>query len=370
MQNEASCKWIKSDGAQCKETKLVPDAPYCYRHYWQALWATTEISNNPLPTRVNWEGLFFLLLPGTIILIGLIRSPGWVLPIWLNTAYKVINNPELAQNPSTILFLLGQFASGFALIIGIWLWTVWWCDYPLRPKTRRAFLLIGVVTLICLALILLSSTIVIFAKEKQLDIGGLFSSIAYMNSSMLLILVFYSADNLKPKLIETWGFPIIAGWAITNVILSLLTIFWLQERQIEFLVINIYMAIFGIFIGYALLTQWGRNAINRFLTERVAVLADAMRPIDARILGLSLATSNNRRQALTKALDLFSNLTPLEQQELEEYIFIKRRPSIFQTILGIISIVLSAFLLEAPAQQVFIWFACDFLKFGVPLCPK
>lgn len=368
MQNEPTCNWMKADGTQCKDTKLVPDAQFCYRHYWQALWMTTEIANSPLPARVDWGGIFTGLLLPALALISLVRNPNWVLPVWINVVSEVILNPRLTLNSSTALFLLGYFAMGFGLVFGIWLLYVEFCLFPLKPRTRRIHIIVGVAILIGLTLILLSCTISSLVIEHYINISWLVASLAFLTTIINVALVFYSAYTLKPKLIDTWGFRVVAMFAITIVAIPLFVIYFFQLEQVG-LITEISCAAIGILIGYALLTNNGRAEIARYLTERAAALADAMRPVDARILGFSQATDDARRQALKKALELFSNLTPLEQQELVEYISIKRRPSILQIALGIISIILSAFLLEAPAQQAFVWFACDFLKMGVPLCP-
>jgi hypothetical protein len=184
-----------------------------------------------------------------------------------------------------------------------------------------------------------------------------------------LLLVFISADTLNPRLIEKFFLPSVGVLSL----FFLASAFWdlLQPDPIPIIgegFLTLFEGLVGIGIGLLLINEQGRYMANKFLTERTAVLADAMRPIDARLLGFTDAVFSARHKALVKALSSYSNLTPLEQEELEDYILSKRRPSIFQTIVGLVSIVLSAFLLEAPAQQAFVWFACSILKLGAPFC--
>jgi hypothetical protein len=358
-----TCYWIKADGSRCQNNKLVPDAKYCHKHYWQALWAKTKQTDVPLPIRTNWllvTGLILSLMPLAFVLI----DPNY-LPVYWNML------TSFSGSLIDIALLFNWFIAGIVFyLIVIYVLSLILCAFPLRPKVRRLQIQVNLFILSIIQLLTALTTVITFNNAEALSakLFELSSTLEQGIIVLIFVLIFLAADRSGSKLINQFAVPLVALWGlvlITSVFTSLLA-----EKHAPLIIFTqLGFGALGIISGYVALNYRGRYFLSKLFTNIAASLADALSPGDARLLGFTQTTPGVRQKALRKALASYSNLTAIEQEELEDYILAKRRPSIFQTIVGLLSIVLSAFLLEAPAQQAFAWLTCSLLKMGAPFCP-
>ncbi len=363
------CHWKNIEGKNCKDSRLVQGSHFCYRHYWQALWSSNELANAPLPTKPNWITLSFLIFCIALFFLGYMREPNWVLPQWFHTLDTVIQNPYLVQeNPSLISFILGWFGTGGQIIATAWLLNLIVCTIPLRPRIRRLNIIVTLIFCGIFTFLILVALIISLVIQDVIQPAWIISIALIVIIFQFCFLIFRTSDTLNPSLITKYGS---ASYATLIFSSSGFSLFWILTgdwNNAALLIMRLVVAGINIYSGYSLLTYHGRHGLAIGLVNHAAELADALRPLDAYLLGFKVQSPTARSQALQRALAFYSNLSPLEQAELEEYILVKKKPSLWQSILGILAIIISAFLLEAPAQLLFTWVACEFFKLGLPLC--
>lgn len=364
-----TCSWTKSDGLECGSTQLVPGSNYCYHHYWQVLWTRTKLSNAPLPATTNWVGLSSLLLLMILFVAGYSLQPGWVFPVWINQLIDLFANPGLVQQePQDVLWLTSWFAVGAGFFVKFWIWSLIFCFFPLKPKVRYASIAGWLIVDSFLLITLVASSVATMVLAHTFSLGWVNNIIVFIAFFVINLVIFYSANHVNIKVVNSLALTSVVVYSLAITSTSLYEVVVLREWQSAGLLIyRLFFAFTGIYAGYTLLSTNGRKSLERLLVKVITNLSDALRPLDIQVLD-SPPSLNTRSLALSRALKAYSNLTPLEQEELDDYIIIKRRPSVTQTIIGLITIILSAFLLEAPAQQLFIWVACKLLRLGAPFC--
>ncbi len=364
-----TCLWRKPDNSPCKDTRLVTGSQYCYKHYWQALWAKTNLTELVLPVNTNWVFLAILFIPFLLVHLRYFINPSSASPRWLYEVVLAFGNIQFTfTQPALIFKFLGWLSVGITTIVSFVLFSLIFCSFPLKPRIRRYSILVGLFLHGVFSIIKIVALVVLGAKYHQIEYIWLFTSFANIGVFQIMLLVFWAADTLNSRIYSNIGIWLLG---ISTIIWLAVSIFFLSlaSEPIEWTLMRLGGATWGLLIGFQLLRWQGRTSIARFFTELSIELADNMRPLEPYMLGFTQLTPNVRRLALEKALRIYSNLTPVEQDELEIYLLSKRRPSVAQVFLGLITIVLSAFFLEAPAQQAFIWFACKFLQLGNPFCP-
>jgi hypothetical protein len=363
------CRWKNSSGEDCKDSRLVHGAHFCYRHYWQALWSSNKLSASPLPNKTDWSSLGFLIFLFVLFIVGYIINPDWILPQWINTVSNLLEHPETAQKYSGLVpFIMGWFGVGGNLIVGTWLMTLVLCFIPLRPKIRRRNIIFSLILEVIFLISMLVAIIIAISEKSSIQAPWIASSFTAIAVIQFATLIFLTADTLNPRLIGRFGILSLSLLISVSVILPLYWIWYGDSNNPSLITMRVIGAVLNLLMGYLLLTYDGRKFFSTLLIEFAANLADALRPLDAYLLGFTDQNSGTRSQALNRALTIYSNLTPIEQSELDDYIITKRKPTVLQTLIGILAIISSAFLLEAPAQQLFLWVACKFLGLGAPLC--
>jgi hypothetical protein len=173
---QETCHWIKPDGNRCEDNRLVPDAQYCHKHYWQALWARTEQAKVPLPAKTVWWPIIGAIVGLILGMFDLYISDNWIFLDWWRTLMTVLNNPQIIKTNSSLLWsLLGWFALGANLSLIVFAAMLVFCVFPLQPKVRRRLVQICLTLIVIFYLILVSTITVLYTNFTFYWSGWIYS---------------------------------------------------------------------------------------------------------------------------------------------------------------------------------------------------
>ncbi len=371
------CLWTKENGEKCKNTNLVKGSHFCYTHYWQALWVKHQFDNIPRPQKADWklisQGIFSVFLSIVFMYFMDLLTIGQ----FLESVNYLLSLPISQWNVFYALDTLRLFLAGTFLFIG---WIVYFTFNPIIPMTPRIrYVVISISTIVLVFVAYAFSALVIYLLYIKQDISLQANRINILLSIAAVLLPLISTNLLivylaasKPSVLKNpKSFRVYRLLELLTFGLSLVGIYsawYFSEKQVVLSLIAILVGVYNIHINmqYMLL---GITLIGyEYWLIIVAGIADAIQPLPDGYFGDIISSPKDRQSALQTALTEYAKLTPLEQKELDYYVISKQPLPLWQRIMAVVWIILSAFLIEAPAS--FLWQnLCIYLSWGKPFCP-
>lgn len=361
------CKWIEEDGSTCGDTNLYKNTKYCFKHYIQVIWEKTAFDNKPHPEKVEWITIITITIIVLNLFLSNIFSEKWYFPEMIENFISILKNPELyLKQNEFIIHNLGWLAYYVLIMTSICLLYLEGCFFPLRAKTRIRYIRISFITSLIFVTILLYSVFTIGIEKFRMQ---WISWIPYIIAYYILYYLIYRMARLnKPK---NKTMPLLIILVIVAVLIlstNLIDLIVDKDHNIFEILVKILNTLFFVDLMRFFIFKNRKSIVIESFMDMVTRLSDSLMPLNQDTF---VNTENNietRSKAFEGIMKNILELDPKDREVIFEMIYGKSLSKPIRIILGILSLIVTSFMIAAPAQQLFIYIVCKILNWGEPFC--